>query len=333
MKDERVISNYLRPNKSSMDYVNENKNLDVIDSKDALARMIKAYPNSSDLCNSIGRSMNPSIQVELKFNGAVRNCLYEDALSRGAAPEYEVISKSKISYIATNNEQMLNVKKFTGNKLIMIDMFHVVSFPKLRKDDVYALNVNSIRNCKNETYNDIKAKEEEILFYLYDYAMNDFSKYNPRHSIDINKDYWDNDDFIEAMKVLASEDLEPKILILNREDYYNLYRLSNNMFKIKDDIIKGIPVVRYGELIIAKSQKLEKGTCYITECPEKVGTFPLRYSLDATNNSCPDELSMSIVFDELVGMSIINPEGIVRIQKKKESQKPPKMQRNKEEKI
>lgn len=123
--------------------------------------------------------------------------------------------------------------------------------------------------------------------------------------------------FNSAMSIVASHELQADRIIINNAEYYDLFgwTLDQGGWKLKDDVVYGVPIVRYGELQITKSIVVTAGTAHVLPAPEYLGYMPVRYSLEAVEYPRPDYLEVGWVLDELIGMLIVNPRGVVRITK------------------
>ena len=321
---ERIQNQYLKKAHSSMYYVNKyagsQEKLGTVISKDALARVIASYPSQSDHMTKIGQAMIGPILVKLKYTGVVRNILLETPLAKGQAPEYDVVDKLGLAYILNESEGEVQVARYEG-KRVMVPLFHVTSFPSVTKDDLYALNTDMVKYAKEWSEDNIRKQEDSRLYYLIDNAITlweaDPNNYiTPDHSID-NMGQFTNTSFNEALSIIASHELEGKRIIVNDQDYYDIYNWSIDQggWKFKDDVVYGVPIVRYAQLQMTKSIVIPQGTAYTMPDPEYVGFMPIRYSLDVVDRPRPEELELGWVMDELIGMMIVNPRGLVRIVK------------------
>ena len=111
--------------------------------------------------------------------------------------------------------------------------------------------------------------------------------------------------------------LDSTRLLMNPVEYRDLYRWDINTtgWAFKDSVVAGERIVQFGEFQIGKSIIIPSGTVYLTPDPEYLGVFPVMYSLDVEENNQVEQFHRGWVMDELVGMSVLNPRGIVILRK------------------
>lgn len=316
-----------RESHSSMEYVRKFQDLvktagalPETPSKEALAKILQAYRDPKEHLQKIGQAMVAPILVKLKYEGVVRNILVETPLGKGEAPEYDVLDTLGLAYILNQSEGQVMVRRFEG-KRVHVDLFHVASFPVVGKDDIYALRADIIKYAKDFTEDDIRKKEDIRLFALLNVALTDYATH-PLHTVTTNhvvdnSGRFANTSFNAAMSITASHELQADRIIINNQEFYDLYywTIDQGGWKLKDDIVYGVPIVRYGDLQITKSIVVTPGTALVTPAPEYLGYMPVRYSLEAVEYPRPDYLEVGWVLDELIGMLIVNPRGVVKINK------------------
>jgi hypothetical protein len=106
-------------------------------------------------------------------------------------------------------------------------------------------------------------------------------------------------------------------LLSSPRGYRDLYRWDINTtgWAFKDRVVAGERVVQFGEFQIGKSIMIPKAKVYLTPAPEFLGVMPIMYSLDVEDNPQVEQFHKGWVMDELIGMAILNPRGIVRMTK------------------
>jgi hypothetical protein len=258
--------------------------------------------------------------VKLKYEGVVRNILVETPLGKGEAPEYDVLDTLGVAYVLNQSNSQVQVRRFEG-KRVHVDLFHVATFPVVGKDDIWSLRADIVKYAKDFSEDDLRKKEDIRLFALLNvalanYATNAMHTVTPNHVVQ-NSGIFTNVSFNTAMSIVASHELQADRVVMNNQEYYDLFNWTIQMggWKLKDDIVYGVPIVRYGELQITKSIVVTLGQALVTPAPEYLGYMPVRYSLEAVEYPRPDYLQVGWVIDELIGMLVVNPRGIVRIQK------------------
>ena len=321
---EKVQSQYLRKAHSSMYFVNKfqgsKEKLGTVISKDALARVITSYPDPRDHLTKIGQAMVGPILVKLKYDGIVRNILVETPLGKGEPPEYDVVDHLGVAYLMNESEGQVMVNRFEG-KRVMTPLFHISSFPSVGKDDLYALRTDMVKYAKEWSEDDIRKQEDSRLYLLLNTAITDYEAngahvITPDHTIENVGDFGPAS-FNAALGIVASHELEGKRMVMNDQEYYDLFgwTIDESGWKMKDDVVYGVPIVKYGPLQLTKSIVVTTGTAFVVPDPEYVGYMPVRYSLDVVDYPRPDMLELGWVLDELIGMLVVNPRGLVRIVK------------------
>ena len=122
---------------------------------------------------------------------------------------------------------------------------------------------------------------------------------------------------VVAVTYTDQRQLDSSRLLANPQEYRDLYRWDINTtgWAFKDSVVAGERIVQFGEFQIGKSIIIPRGTVYLTPEPEFLGVFPVMYSLDVEENNMVEQFHKGWVMDELVGMAILNPRGIVILRK------------------
>jgi hypothetical protein len=125
------------------------------------------------------------------------------------------------------------------------------------------------------------------------------------------------DDLYTAVTYTDQRQLDSSRLLANPQEYRDLYRWDINTtgWAFKDSVVAGERIVQFGEFQIGKSIIIPRGTVYLTPEPQFLGVFPVMYSLDVEENNMVEQFHKGWVMDELVGMAILNPRGIVILRK------------------
>jgi len=112
-------------------------------------------------------------------------------------------------------------------------------------------------------------------------------------------------------------ELESKRLLFNPFDYRDLYRWDINTtgWAFKDRVVAGERIVQFGEFQIGKSIIIPAKTTYLAPEPKFLGVLPVMYSLDVEENPQVEQFHKGWVMDELIGMVVLNPRGLVKVTK------------------
>ena len=119
------------------------------------------------------------------------------------------------------------------------------------------------------------------------------------------------------MSYTDSRLLESKRLLCGPIEYRDFYQWDLNSvgWAFKDSVVAGETIVNFGEFQIGKSVIVPRGTVYLTPEPDFLGVMPVMYSLDVEENNQVEQFHKGWVMDELLGMAVINPRGIMILRK------------------
>ena len=278
----------------------------------------------------LGQAMIGPIQLQLRYQGILRNVLLEDALTPGVPIMYDVLDDLGQAYILHGNEGEVKITPFEG-KRVEVRLFRIASFPTIKKEDLYYLRSNIVEYTQDQTKQAIMRQEDGRLVTLIEAAIAQYAEVDQsaapggqlENEIVIGKDGTTGrelltpDALYDAVSVTDQRLLSASRLLMNPADYRDFYRWDINTtgWAFKDSTVAGERVVQFGEFQIGTSIMIPKGTIYLTPDPEYLGVFPVMYSLDVEENNQVEQFHRGWVMDELVGMAILNPRGLVAIRK------------------
>lgn len=272
----------------------------------------------------LGQQMIGPIQLKLRYQGIVRNVLLEDPLTPGVPIEYDVLDDYGQAYLLHGNEGEVKITPFEG-KRAPIGLFRIATFPKVKKEDLYMLRVNIVEYAQDESKQSIMKQEDSRLVTLLEaavtnYVNSDFlvASGDPHsHSITVTGGYISPNVLYDAVSTTDEHELDAARLLFSPRGYRDLYRWDINTtgWAFKDRVVAGERVVQFGEFQIGKSIMIPKAKVYLTPAPEFLGVMPVMYSLDVEDNPQVEQFHKGWVMDELIGMAILNPRGIVRMTK------------------
>ena len=269
--------------------------------------------------HKLGQSMIGPIQLKLRYQGLVRNVLLEDALTPGVPIEYDVLDDLGQAYMLHSNEGEVKITPFEG-KRVPVALFRIASFPQIKKEDLFRLRVNIVEYTQDETKQAIMRQEDSRLITLLEAAITQYSPQDPygnSHVIAAPAGYLSSNVLYDAVSVTDMLELESKRLLFNPYDYRDLYRWDINTtgWAFKDRVVAGERIVQFGEFQIGKSIIIPKKTTYLSPEPKFLGVMPVMYSLDSEENHSVESFHKGWVFDELIGMAILNARGLIKIVK------------------
>jgi hypothetical protein len=309
--------------RASSEYVNEivsarkrigNRSLTAKEKKQVLATVLS---DKTSGIQRLGQSMIGPIQLKLRYQGLLRNVLLEDTLEPGVPIEYDVLDDLGQAYQLHSNEGEVKITPFEG-KRVPVSLFRIASFPQIKKEDLYYLRANVVEYAQDETKQAIMKQEDAYLVNLIEAAVTDYSAKDPygnSHVVSAPAGTLTPDVLYDAVSITDQLELESKRLLFNNVRYRDLYRWDINTtgWAFKDRVVAGEKIVQFGEFQIGKSIIIPQNTVYLTPEPEFLGVFPVMYSLDVEENNQVAQFHKGWVLDELVGMAILNPRGLVKI--------------------
>jgi hypothetical protein len=265
------------------------------------------------------------IQLKLRYQGILRNVLLEDTLTPGVPIFYDVLDDLGQAYFLHGNEGEIRITPFEG-KRVRVELFRIASFPKIKKEDLYWLRSNLVEYTQDETKQAIMRAEDSRLVTLLEVSAQQYrvvdATANPTtgalpNEIEIAAATLQPSDLYTAVTFTDQRMLDSTRLLMNPVEYRDLYRWDINTtgWAFKDSVVAGERIVQFGEFQIGKSIVIPAGTTYLTPEPQFLGVFPVMYSLDVEENNQTEQFHKGWVMDELVGMAILNPRGIVILRK------------------
>jgi hypothetical protein len=270
----------------------------------------------------VGQGMVGPIQIKLRYEGIGRNILVEDPLERGFPMPYEVLDDLGQAYILNQTDAEVKTTPFEG-KWVPPTLFRIASFPYIRKEDLYFLRANIVEHAQEMTREAIMKQEDGRLLTLLssaitDYGSNPFHVITPDHVVEIGAgNPLDLVDFYDAVSRIQLHELSVSRVLLNPIDLRDLYTWDVNVtgWNFKDRVVQGETITQFGEFTFQTSIMVPQGTIFLVPDPNFLGVMPIMYSLDVEENNQIEQFRRGWVFDELIGMLVLNPRGLAAIKK------------------
>lgn len=273
----------------------------------------------------VGQSMIGPIQVQLRYQGIVRNVLLEDTLTPGVPVVYDIMDDLGQAYVLHGNEGEVRITPFEG-KRTEIQLFRIAEFAEVKKEDLYMLRTNIVEYAQDQVKQSIMRQEDQRMIALLEVSAENYrlvdASANPTtgtlpNEITIAGQRLMPDDLYSAVTFTDQRLLESSRVMTNPQEYRDIFRWEINTtgWAFKDSIVAGEKVVSFGEFQLGKSVIITPGSVYLTPDPEFLGVMPVMYSLDVEENNKLQDFKRGWVFDELLGMAVLNPRGIVILRK------------------
>lgn len=319
--------------KASDEYVNEivgvrqrlgGRQLTAREKQDKLAQILSDQRGG---LLRLGQSMIGPIQLQLRYQGILRNVLLEDALTPGVPVEYDVLDDLGQAYYLHGNEGEVRITPFEG-KRIRVELFRIAAQISIKKEDLYYLRSNLVEYSQDMTKQAIMRAEDSRLITLLEAAAVNYRRVDSSavpgqgggalpNEITVTGAHLTPDDLYTAVSYTDQRQLNSSRLLCNPYEFRDFYRwdINSTGWAFKDSVVAGETIVSFGEFQIGKSPIIPKGTTYLTPDPEFLGVFPVMYSLDVEENNKVEDFHKGWVLDELVGMAVLNARGIVILRK------------------
>lgn len=273
----------------------------------------------------LGQSMIGPIQLQLRYQGILRNVLLEDTLTPGVPIQYDVLDDLGQAYMLHGDEGEIKITPFEG-KRVEVRLFRIASFPRVKKEDLYYLRSNIVEYTQDYTKQAIMRQEDSRLITLLEVSAANYREVDPSavpgtgslpNEITVAGSMLMPSDLYTAVTFTDQRMLDSSRLLCNPQEYRDFYRWDINTtgWAFKDSVVAGEKVVQFGEFQIGKSIIIPRGSTYLTPEPSFLGVFPVMYSLDVEENNQVEQFMKGWVLDELVGMAVLNPRGIIILRK------------------
>lgn len=273
----------------------------------------------------IGQSMIGPIQVRLRYQGIVRNVLLEDTLTPGVPVYYDVLDDLGQAYILHGNEGEVRITPFEG-KRCEVQLFRIAEFAEVKKEDTYMLRSNIVEYSQDQVKQSIMRQEDARAIALLEVSAKNYQSIDSSavpgsgslpNEITIAGSRLMPDDLYTAVTYTDQRMLNSSRILLNPQEWRDMFRWDINTtgWAFKDSVVAGETITSFGEFQIGKSVIISPGSVYLTPEPQFLGVMPIMYSLDVVENNRPQSFTFGWVFDELLGMAVLNPRGVVVLRK------------------
>ena len=315
--------------KSSKDYVNQFQALKKHAQAGTITRedQIRHFANTVldktgsginiDGWKKVGQQFVGPILIRLRYEGIVRDMLVERPLAQGVVPVYPCKRDIGVAYVVSGQFGEVRIHRVEAER-IYVQLFRVASRPMVSKSDVYAFDFDLIASIKDDATLMIKEEEDKKYLGLLNASISAFyTRTGVSHVVDVVGGTWVPSALHTGARLIANQRLKGEKIIMNAGEYYDLYSWGTDQigWKMRDQITDVGVFARYGELDIKPTIACPEGTAYVQPAPEYVGFMPVRWSLESTPLDEPENGLMGFVFDELIGMIIVNHNGLIRLSK------------------
>lgn len=255
---------------------------------------------------ALAQAMANPIRVSLDYQGVGRKLLVVDPLPQGALPVYDKDVDAKAFVISKRGKAPDQVVE--GDR-VQVPTFEIVSYPQVRFSQVKERRFNVIDRAQQRAKSDIMAVEDEEIFSLIDSA-----------STAVNNAITSSGGLTRAALTSAFREVEKHDLVvtkvvMNATSFADIRAWGREEF----DPVTQHEVLQTGlfghiwtaDILISK--KVPQDTVYVLADPEFVGVMPIRQDIQVIPADKPEELRLGWVIYEEIGLAVVNPLGIAKI--------------------
>ena len=269
----------------------------------------------------IAQGMIGPIQIKLKYEGIGRTFWLRTFASRVPSALLGLDDLGQ-AYILNQTDAEVKTTPFEG-KWAPPSFFRIASFPYIRKEEQYWLTANIVEHAQEMTREAILKQEDGRLLTLLasavtDYATNPDHIITPDHIVEIGAgNPFEFADLLDAAGRVELHELKSTKVLLNPVDFRDILLWDVNLtgWNFKDDVRNNANITRFGEFEFQTSIMVPQGTLFLVPEANFLGVMPIMYSLDVEENNQIEQFRRGWVFDELIGMMVLNPRGLALVKK------------------
>jgi hypothetical protein len=256
---------------------------------------------------ALASSMANPIRFELDYYAVGRKLLVVDPLPQGVYPVYDKDIKIPV-YIVGKRGQAPD--RIVEGERVTIPTWEMVCYPQARFSQIKARRFNLIDRIQTRARLDLSAIEDQNIFNAIGAAST--SGVNPQTTV---ANTLTKAAIITGMAEVGKWDLRPFKMLMNYSEYTDLLRFGQNDLDLihQHEIIETGLLGRYMGLEILVSKMVERGTVEILAEPEYVGVLPIRQDVNVIPADKPSKLRIGFVCYEEIGMGVLNPRSISRL--------------------
>ena len=256
---------------------------------------------------ALASAMANPIRFELDYYAIGRKLLVVDPLPQGVYPIYDKDIKIPC-YIVGKRGQVPD--RIVEGERVTIPTWELTCYPQARFSQIKARRFNLVDRIQTRARLDLSAIEDQNIFNAIGAAA--VSGTNPQTTV---ANTLTKAAIITGMAEVGKWDLRPFKLLMNYSEYTDLLRFGQNDLDLihQHEIIETGLLGRYMGLEILVSKMVTRGTVTILAEPEYVGVLPIRQDVNVIPADKPSKLRIGFVVYEELGMGVLNPRSVARI--------------------
>ena len=262
---------------------------------------------------ALAESMASPIQTSLLYQSIGRKLLVVDPLPQGALARYEKDIDAPATLISRRGQAPDVVLEGAD---FMVPTFEIVSYPQIRLNQVKQRMFNIIDRAQVKAKNEISVQEDTQIFKLIDAAVPQSST-NPgfNHLIATSSGRLTLDLLNAAFAKIEKHRLTVSKLVLNSQRFADIRAWGKDYFDFvtqREVLLTGV----FGRIWTAEiliSNLIPDNRVLVMAPAEFVGVMPIRQEITVIPADKPSRLRLGWVIYEEIGLTVVNPKGISRI--------------------
>lgn len=275
----------------------------------------------------VGQQFIGPILIRLKYEGVVRDLLVEETIPQGQLPQYPMWDHIGMAYVLDDYAGEVQATRYEAT-IFNVPLQRIAARAIIPKGEVMALNFDVVERAKQQMLENIMRREDERYYGILDATISDYTaeqlgpEYtnypNPsEYSITVTGDTFTHLTFADSFRVIAQAQLMPSKILMNVGDYMDVFSWGVNTlsYAAVERLVDTGVLPRYGMADFKPTVTCPKGVAYVQPDPQYVGFFPQRWSVHVQEYHDAAKGEYGWVMDESVGFAVMNPRGLVRIEK------------------
>lgn len=262
---------------------------------------------------ALAESMANPIQTSLLYQSIGRKLLMVDPLPQGALARYEKDIDAPATLISKRGE--VPVQQIEGEDF-MVPTWEIVSYPTIRLSQVKQRMFNIIDRAQVKAKNEISQREDTEIFKAIDAACPQLADPNYNHLIQTASGRLTLDLINAAVAKIEKHRLTTSKIVMNSQRFADIRGWGKDFLDFvtqREVLLTGV----FGRLWtndILISNLVPDSTVLVLSPAEFVGVMPVRQEITVIPADQPNKLRLGWVVYEEIGIAVVNPKGIAKIQ-------------------
>ena len=262
---------------------------------------------------ALAESMANPIQTSLLYQSIGRKLLIVDPLPQGALARYEKDIDAPATLISRRGQAPDVIIEGAD---FLVPTFEIVSYPQIRLNQVKQRMFNIIDRAQVKAKNEISVQEDTQIFKLIDAAVpQSATNVGFNHLIATSSGRLTLDLLNASFAKIEKHRLTVSKLVLNSQRFADIRAWGKDYFDFvtqREVLLTGV----FGRIWTADiliSNLVPDNKVLVMAPAEFVGVMPVRQEITVIPADKPSRLRLGWVIYEEIGLTVVNPKGIARI--------------------